>query len=343
MSLGTTKAELDAYAAKLKGAEVHAFHSELVPNTCVLLTFVANHLEIVDSNCGYTIQWAPDFPVVVKALDTAAASVERVFQQLVLVARELSIQSGTIDYELIKVFDFVDKIYSERPLQYQFYELFKYEIYKQAIVREHDVYRKTKDKVEKDNAELLQRLQKTIETVEKLQHQLNTQHKNYNFVGLSRAFSELLNEKKQSKYYLTIAIIALATVLLVVPIAAPWVAANFFDYAQVFGGAITITDLPGRFFAAIPFVAIEGVLIYLFRILLGNYYNMKSQITQLELRYGICQFVEGYLEFRGKFDPSCASRFETLIFGDLDRQNANTPNPFDFDSIAKIVEALKKR
>lgn len=92
-------------------------------------------------------------------------------------------------------------------------------------------------------------------------------------------------------------------------------------------------------------VAVEVILLYFFRVVLGQFRSVKAQLLQVDLRISLCQFIESYAEYvsgiRQK-DSSALSKFEALIFSGLVTEESGIPSTFDgAEQIASIIRSLR--
>lgn len=158
-----------------------------------------------------------------------------------------------------------------------------------------------------------------------------------NFVGLSKAFSNLITEKNAEKTSQIFWMVVLGSILLLLPFS-PIIYGFFTEKSRI----LTLETLPN----AIPFAVFELVALYFFRIFLHNFYSVKAQLLQLKLRHGICAFIQGYAEFADKSrksnDDKLFEKFEALIFSGISPDPQNVPSQFDgIEQISKIFKELK--
>ncbi|MDR6394641.1 hypothetical protein [Herbaspirillum seropedicae] len=163
------------------------------------------------------------------------------------------------------------------------------------------------------------------------------QHSDLNFVGLSLAFSRLANQKKR-ELYVQILVAILLVVLLIGAIGYP----GYLILTQ----KLEFTTVLAWATHASPVIAVELLLLYFFRITLRNYYSIKAQLLQLDLRYSLCAFIEGYADFakRMKNSPEdkTLDRFESIVFSGITADIDNIPGQFDgIDQLATLVKAVR--
>lgn len=159
----------------------------------------------------------------------------------------------------------------------------------------------------------------------------------YNFVGLVHGFQELKKNKEKERNFSFIFLIALGVAMLAVPLAQLWFVIE--NLAQIEDHKTTLVySLP-------TIVAIEIILLYFFRVILGQFRSVKAQLLQVDLRISLCQFVESYADYVSKLrekDSSALSKFEALIFSGLVTEESGIPSTFDgAEQIASIIRSIR--
>lgn len=159
----------------------------------------------------------------------------------------------------------------------------------------------------------------------------------YNFVGLVHGFKALRSQKKKELAYSFFAMLALGTLLIVVPLAQlSFVSANLADIDK--HKLILMYSLP-------PLLAAEIILLYFFRVVLSQFRSVKAQLLQIDLRISLCQFIESYAQYAStirKEESTTLNRFEALIFSGLVTEGAEIPSTFDgIEQIAGIIKSIR--
>ncbi|MNR23088.1 hypothetical protein D3C85_1400860 [compost metagenome] len=92
-------------------------------------------------------------------------------------------------------------------------------------------------------------------------------------------------------------------------------------------------------------VAIELILIYLFRVVLAQFRSVKAQILQLDLRIALCQFIQSYAEYAvqmKKDDPEVLSKFEAVVFSSLVPDSEGIPSTFDgVEQLSNLIKSFR--
>lgn len=188
---------------------------------------------------------------------------------------------------------------------------------------------------EKKIVEFDTRLEKGEALVDRYQRQ-------FNFVGLSSAFQDLASRKSKEQSKHLALLVGVATLLVIPPLLQFW----YDDVRILHISSGTLASL--NFGKLVPLLILDGLLLYFFRIILKNYYSAKAQVLQLELRYSICAFVEGYADFVKtkalfKDGESALSKFESLIFSGIAADETKIPSTFDgLDQISDFIAKIKK-
>ncbi len=162
-----------------------------------------------------------------------------------------------------------------------------------------------------------------------------------NAVKLGKSFNSLLNEKKEEKL-------------------------ESYKRLQIFGGALLIAPLLttllwmvlGKYipedqlsewvpltFKIISTITIEALLVYFFRIILLDYYGIKAEIIQLEIRSALTEFLPSYVAFsKDKADVSALEHFSHFIFKPLVANATDIPKITDgFEQATNLVKAVKQK
>lgn len=197
----------------------------------------------------------------------------------------------------------------------------------------------------KNNTKLFDELQKKShqeisEYTQKI-GQLKTALENYeqafNFVGLHDGFKNL-HEKKNSEKNLSFwgMIAIFSAMLLTLLLELLSIQSKSANEPINIGHTVLM---------AMPLVAIEILLIYLFRVVLANYQSIKKQLLQIELRMTLCQFIQSYTSYAKEMkatDKASLEKFENLIFSGIVMDDQQLPSTFDgIEQISKMVSALK--
>lgn len=175
------------------------------------------------------------------------------------------------------------------------------------------------------------------EEIEALRDGLSRITTTYNFVGLVNGFESLASAKKGERLRSFISLLALG-VLMVAPVAAElWFTANHLDTIDSHRKTL-VYSLP-------PLIALEVVLLYLFRVVLLHFRGVTTQLLQINLRISLCQFIQSYSEYSTKIkkqDAGALEKFESLIFSGITSDSEALPSTFDgVEQIAKLVNSIR--
>ena len=92
-------------------------------------------------------------------------------------------------------------------------------------------------------------------------------------------------------------------------------------------------------------IALEVILLYLFRVVLLHFRGVSTQMLQINLRISLCQFIQSYSEYSMKIkkqDAGALEKFETLIFSSITSDSDALPSTFDgVEQIAKLVNSIR--
>lgn len=172
------------------------------------------------------------------------------------------------------------------------------------------------------------------EEVDRLAKQLEQQKTAFNFVGLSQGFESLL-KKKRNNQVVVLSLLFFIGIFLFIPL---------FTYIEL----NQVKNQSGDLFnwkMFLPFVSIELISLYLFRVVLIHYNSIKTQIMQLELRQTLCQFIQSYVEYAKEIkekDSASLEKFENLIFSSILSTPDKVPSTFDgLEQLSNLIKNLK--
>jgi hypothetical protein len=158
-----------------------------------------------------------------------------------------------------------------------------------------------------------------------------------NFVGLSEAFSRMISTKSTEKKWQIVMMAVVSLFLVSVPFASILLA-RFLGVNNLW----SLEWIP----YVVPFLVLELLLLYFFRIFVNNFYSVKGQLLQLQLRYHLCAFIQGYADFAEKSrngnDDKLFEKFESLIFSAISADPSHVPSQFDgIEHLVKIFKDTK--
>lgn len=150
-----------------------------------------------------------------------------------------------------------------------------------------------------------------------------TEYKNdYNFVLLSKAFSNLLKTKKEELSKNGNATKLFFIALLSIPILA--LMNHVFNWYSV---TIDINAIAYY----LPIFSLELLIFYFMRLYYIEGKTIKTQILQIEQRLSLCEFIHDYVDTKNKTgaDKDSWSLFEKLIFSPIQLSSENIPSILD--------------
>lgn len=184
----------------------------------------------------------------------------------------------------------------------------------------------------KDEAESL--IDMKLEVLKAHEDKINNYTTAYNFVGLSNGFKTLGEEKQKqlnnekrimSMYGLSLIIVPLALI-----------------YFSLSGGLVSSASLG----LALPFLSLELILLYFYRVKLLEVRSLSAQILQVGYRLSLCQFIQSYAEYSQGIhekSPGLLEKFESVIFSPIVANENEIPSTFDgVNQIAELIGKIKK-
>jgi hypothetical protein len=159
-----------------------------------------------------------------------------------------------------------------------------------------------------------------------------TEYKNdYNFVLLSKAFSNLLQAKRSELSKNKTTTNRLFTFLAFIPLLV--LINHIFGFYKV---EINIDAIAYY----LPILSLEVLVFYYMRLYYIEGRTIKTQILQIEQRLSLCEFIHDYVETKNKTgaDKDSWSLFEKLIFSPIQLSSENIPSLLDGASaVAEVV------
>lgn len=172
-----------------------------------------------------------------------------------------------------------------------------------------------------------------------LEKLIRDQHQNLNFVGLSKAFSDLIKKRtiELTKVLRSVKLFGAAAISF--PAIGFYIGAQFHSATNFDWSVLTYV---------IPTATIELLLLYFFRLSIRNEYSLKAQLLQLELRYSVCAFIQGYAEFaksaRADDADKTLEKFEALVFSGITADIQNIPSQFDgIEQLVSLVKGIRAK
>lgn len=175
--------------------------------------------------------------------------------------------------------------------------------------------------------------------IERIKKELEDQKTGYNFIGLSKGFSDL---RKQKFWELIRQSIVYYGLMLFIMFLAIYKANWSIKYLE-------LNDLKDSAFIMISISAVLFlfILLYFFKISLSNIKSLKSQILQIDLRLTLCQFIHNYntdtIDLRTKEMQESFNKFESVIFAPIVATEDQMPATFDgLEQLTGILGSFNK-
>ncbi|KKZ59662.1 hypothetical protein [Haemophilus haemolyticus] len=162
---------------------------------------------------------------------------------------------------------------------------------------------------------------------------LEKQKTAFNFVGLSKGFEKILKKKTCAKWtsfvLLFLITLSMFTILGYYHNSLPDEPTEIFDFWKFL----------------MPYLGLEFILLYLFRVVLKHYNSIQTQIMQIELRQSLCQFIQSYADYAKEIkekDGTSLDKFENLIFSSIVSTSEQVPSTFDgLEHITNLIKSAK--
>lgn len=189
------------------------------------------------------------------------------------------------------------------------------------------------EKSQKEREILESQLASRETRIDALHSNLKKYESAFNFVALYDGFKSLRNQKRRESFLGLMWLIVLGGIMI-----APFVGKLYMTFNPIIGLEIDV-------YSYASLVGLELVLLFLFRVALHGYRNVKAQLIQIDLRMALCQFIQGYAEYASevrKKDAQLLDRFDQLIFSGIVASEGAIPSTFDgFDQLANLIAKFK--
>lgn len=173
--------------------------------------------------------------------------------------------------------------------------------------------------------------------VNKLKERLENYRHEFNFVGLSKGFTNIRDKKDKELlrqnifyYFIMCAILGFSGAKLY------WFSNNY--------QTLQLTSLIGLSIASI---IVLFVLLYFFRISLFNIRALKSQLLQIDLRLSLCEFISNYTEETAKMRGNAKEsfdKFESVIFAPIVATDDKIPTTFEgIEQLTGLIGLVNKK
>ncbi|MDO4777486.1 MAG: hypothetical protein Q4A06_08540 [Cardiobacteriaceae bacterium] len=268
-------------------------------------------------------------------LKEASLTIERIGEKISEDMRHLlnDLQNNLVHIENSILFNHILYEFPTKVINYYISDLEFQKKYKSLQKESFEKF----DEIIKTSEKHLNEIKEKQKIVEILKVALDKQVEGYNFVGLSKGFKNLLNDKEKRKIEVFKFLILMGTLTLSPLIYQVWSIFQDQNYKFVWENAI-------------PVVGLELIMIYFFRVVLSHYHSIQTQIMQLELRQSLCQFIQSYVEYAKKMrkngddsSKDTLDKFENLIFSSILSNPDKVPGTFDgIEGLASFLKELKK-
>lgn len=206
----------------------------------------------------------------------------------------------------------------------------------EIITVNSEISEKSRSDAEQKEIEWKKYISDKQQEVNNIKTSLDSYQTAFNFVGLHDGFKQLSEQKKNEKKW-SLRLVAVLGLLAFAPLLVEaFIAINTDKKISSLYDAIYL----------IPVFSITFILIYYFRIALQNLNSINAQLSQIELRKTLCQFIQSYGEYSAKMkreDSESLAKFENIIFSGIITNGDNIPSTFDgLEHIVKLVGDFKK-
>ena len=177
----------------------------------------------------------------------------------------------------------------------------------------------------------------TVQSLAEYDEKLKQYKSEYNFVLLSKAFSNLLKTKKAEYVTNHRSVIIFSSWLIATPLFA--LLNHIYNFFPV---EFNLNSL----FYYLPILSLELLFFYFMRLYYIEGKAIKAQLLQIEQRLSLCEFIHDYVETKNNSgaEKESWSLFEKLIFSPIQVTSENIPSLLDgASSIAELAGKVLSR
>jgi hypothetical protein len=299
--------------------------------------------EDYDTYAPLTTGWVgPSLQSAIQARDTSEDAVKRTLATSARIIREATIRRSAYNAVEREILDFYldqnDELSGEERLQADY---IRHSLPRSILESTLSGVANAERNANTTKEHLFDGVRELEKRISGYKTELEKLTSDYNFIGLASAFKNLLSQKNWEKWVTFTAVMLLGVIAIAVPITL-LVLRESKEWQEFIGNQWSPAGLAN--FIAV--VGLEVIALYYFRVALKNYQVTRNQITNLKLRYAVCAFIEGYLDFRKRSsskDGHPLSAFEQLIFADLPSGPDGLPNTLDgISQITDLIRAVRQ-
>lgn len=184
---------------------------------------------------------------------------------------------------------------------------------------------------------LIQSSKSSIHSLDQYDSKLKEYKSDYNFVLLSKAFSNLREKKRKEFYFNNFIVLIFSLFLTCIPLIA---LAN-----HIKGWYIVELNLNSLAYY-LPLLSLELLMFYFMRLYYIEGKAIKAQLLQIDQRLSLCEFIHDYVETKKNSgaEKESWSLFEKLIFSPIQVTSENIPSLLDgASSIAELAGKVLSR
>ncbi|KLW17261.1 hypothetical protein [Enterobacter sp. BWH52] len=179
---------------------------------------------------------------------------------------------------------------------------------------------------------------KSLEEVQALEERVSKLRTKYNFVGLSSGFSQIKDKKEEELRSSEVAYKNLFGCMFICPLIILLI--HVFLPEKVPQGYNVLQVL-------LPFVTMEMVMLYFFRLSYLEAKSLRAQLLQIDLKLSLCSFIDNYVKYRKEHNTNVRKvldSFDSVIFSPIQANENNIPSMFDgMEALANLADKIIKK
>jgi len=334
--------------------------NQLLTEKFDIVTFAINAVISSDSDyisiCKYSHKHI--LPQLKEAVDrlrmrnNIEPNLERIYFCIAATVKEKIIRTKSFNADEIQIISYYDG-HELSPKENEYKFILENIFVPYSLDDSFEEFDQRSDNAQKEYQKFIADLTSWKDKIDDYENRLRDFHSQYTFLGLSKAFLDLLESKRKDLHTTGIRLALLATAIIAIP--ALKLLISLTESSSLFSLSIGLTtehinssaDFPLLNFIIkniLPFIVFEIILIYYFRIILQQYYSLKGQILQLEYRNALCTFIENHGKFREEHKTINFDKFDSIIFSPIVPQPEKIPSTFDgIEQIMGLIKEFKAK
>lgn len=181
-------------------------------------------------------------------------------------------------------------------------------------------------------------ISKSLEEIKALEERVSKLRTEYNFVGLSSGFNHIKEKKDEELRTAEVFYKNLFGCMFICPLVI--IVLHVFFPEKLPQGYNVLQII-------LPFLTIEMVMLYFFRLSYLEAKSLRAQLLQIDLKLSLCSFIDNYVKYRKEHNTNVRKvldSFDAVIFSPIQSNENNIPSMFDgVEVLANLADKIIKK